>query len=122
LARLIFMHSFYYYKVSKYFTTEPYTNKPISIYWTTLYRRWILVLASICLKNVLKASISIIFCIIPKNFKNCNYLHIRIDLYLLLFVFIEYLKEKTCILITHQIQYLTSVDQIVLIENVSIIN
>uniref|UniRef100_A0A2S2PCH1 Putative multidrug resistance-associated protein lethal n=1 Tax=Schizaphis graminum TaxID=13262 RepID=A0A2S2PCH1_SCHGA len=31
----------------------------------------------------------------------------------------DYLKEKTCILITHQIQYLSSVDQIVLMENVS---
>ncbi|XP_016663046.1 probable multidrug resistance-associated protein lethal(2)03659 isoform X1 [Acyrthosiphon pisum] len=29
----------------------------------------------------------------------------------------EFLKEKTCILITHQLQYLTNVDQIVLIEN-----
>lgn len=55
-------------------------------------------------------------------FKNYNYLHIRIDLYLLLFLFKEYLKEKTCILITHQVQYLTSVDQIVLMENVSIID
>jgi len=34
---------------------------------------------------------------------------------------IDYLKEKTCILVTHQIQYLTNVDQIVLMENVSII-
>ncbi|XP_026808487.1 probable multidrug resistance-associated protein lethal(2)03659 isoform X2 [Rhopalosiphum maidis] len=32
----------------------------------------------------------------------------------------EYLKEKTCILITHQIQYLTSVDQIVLMENAKV--
>ncbi|CAI6361980.1 unnamed protein product [Macrosiphum euphorbiae] len=29
----------------------------------------------------------------------------------------EFLKEKTCILITHQLQYLTNVDQIVLMEN-----
>ncbi|XP_027849264.2 probable multidrug resistance-associated protein lethal(2)03659 isoform X1 [Aphis gossypii] len=32
----------------------------------------------------------------------------------------EYLKEKTCILITHQIQYLISVDQIVLMENAKV--
>ncbi|KAL5233639.1 hypothetical protein ACI65C_001049 [Semiaphis heraclei] len=32
-----------------------------------------------------------------------------------------YLKEKTCILITHQIQYLSSVDQIVLMENANIL-
>ncbi|XP_022166672.1 probable multidrug resistance-associated protein lethal(2)03659 [Myzus persicae] len=32
----------------------------------------------------------------------------------------EYLKDKTCILITHQIQYLISVDQIVLIENAKV--
>ncbi|XP_050059315.1 probable multidrug resistance-associated protein lethal(2)03659 isoform X2 [Aphis gossypii] len=29
----------------------------------------------------------------------------------------EYLKEKTCILITHQLQYLTNIEQIVLMEN-----
>lgn len=39
---------------------------------------------------------------------------------ILLSLFAEYLKNKTCILITHQLQYLTSVDQIVLMENVSI--
>ncbi|KAF0706159.1 putative multidrug resistance-associated protein lethal(2)03659, partial [Aphis craccivora] len=33
----------------------------------------------------------------------------------------DYLKEKTCILITHQIQYLSSVDQIVLMENANIL-
>eukprot|EP00102_Acyrthosiphon_pisum_P018651 XP_016655861.1 PREDICTED: probable multidrug resistance-associated protein lethal(2)03659 isoform X2 [Acyrthosiphon pisum] len=32
-----------------------------------------------------------------------------------------YLKNKTCILITHQIQYLSSVDQIVLMENANIL-
>ncbi|XP_022162516.1 probable multidrug resistance-associated protein lethal(2)03659 [Myzus persicae] len=32
-----------------------------------------------------------------------------------------YLKEKTCILITHQIQYLSNVDQIVLMENANIL-
>ncbi|XP_022166670.1 probable multidrug resistance-associated protein lethal(2)03659 isoform X2 [Myzus persicae] len=32
----------------------------------------------------------------------------------------EYLKEKTCILITHQIQYLIDVDQIVLMENAKV--
>ncbi|XP_060872658.1 probable multidrug resistance-associated protein lethal(2)03659 isoform X2 [Metopolophium dirhodum] len=32
----------------------------------------------------------------------------------------EYLKEKTCILVTHQIQYLTNVDQIVLMENAKV--
>ncbi|XP_026807199.1 probable multidrug resistance-associated protein lethal(2)03659 isoform X1 [Rhopalosiphum maidis] len=32
-----------------------------------------------------------------------------------------YLKEKTCILITHQLQYLTKVDQIVLMENANIL-
>lgn len=30
-----------------------------------------------------------------------------------------FLKEKTCILITHQLQYLTKVDQIILMQNVS---
>ncbi|XP_026807194.1 probable multidrug resistance-associated protein lethal(2)03659 isoform X3 [Rhopalosiphum maidis] len=30
---------------------------------------------------------------------------------------IEFLKEKTCILITHQLQYLTNVDQIIVMEN-----
>lgn len=34
-------------------------------------------------------------------------------------IIIGYLKEKTCLLITHQTQYLTNVDQIVLMENVS---
>ncbi|XP_060850142.1 probable multidrug resistance-associated protein lethal(2)03659 isoform X2 [Rhopalosiphum padi] len=33
----------------------------------------------------------------------------------------DYLKEKTCILITHQIQYLSSVDQIVLMESANIL-
>ncbi|XP_060850595.1 probable multidrug resistance-associated protein lethal(2)03659 [Rhopalosiphum padi] len=33
----------------------------------------------------------------------------------------DYLKEKTCILITHQIQYLSSVDQIILMENANIL-
>ncbi|XP_022166663.1 probable multidrug resistance-associated protein lethal(2)03659 isoform X3 [Myzus persicae] len=32
----------------------------------------------------------------------------------------DFLKEKTCILITHQLQYLTSVEKIVLMENASI--
>ncbi|XP_025405942.1 probable multidrug resistance-associated protein lethal(2)03659 isoform X3 [Sipha flava] len=32
-----------------------------------------------------------------------------------------YLKEKTCILITHQLQYLTKVDQIILMENAKIL-
>jgi ATP-binding cassette subfamily C (CFTR/MRP) protein 4 len=32
-----------------------------------------------------------------------------------------YLKEKTCILITHQLQYLTKVDQIILMENANIL-
>uniref|UniRef100_A0A2H8TSM5 Putative multidrug resistance-associated protein lethal(2)03659 n=1 Tax=Melanaphis sacchari TaxID=742174 RepID=A0A2H8TSM5_9HEMI len=32
-----------------------------------------------------------------------------------------YLKEKTCILITHQLQYLTKVDRIVLMENANIL-
>lgn len=31
-----------------------------------------------------------------------------------------FLKDKTCILITHQLQYLTAIDQIVLMDNVSI--
>lgn len=34
--------------------------------------------------------------------------------------FIGFLKDKTCILITHQLQYLTSVEKIVLIENVKV--
>lgn len=33
--------------------------------------------------------------------------------------FSGYLKEKTCILVTHQLQYLTKVDQIILMEDVS---
>ncbi|CAH1736130.1 unnamed protein product [Aphis gossypii] len=33
----------------------------------------------------------------------------------------DYLKKKTCILITHQIQYLSNVDQIVLMENANIL-
>ncbi|CAI6361191.1 unnamed protein product [Macrosiphum euphorbiae] len=33
----------------------------------------------------------------------------------------NYLKEKTCILVTHQIQYLTNVDQIVLMENAKVV-
>ncbi|XP_025405411.1 probable multidrug resistance-associated protein lethal(2)03659 isoform X2 [Sipha flava] len=33
----------------------------------------------------------------------------------------DYLKQKTCILITHQIQYLANVDQIVLMENANIL-
>ncbi|XP_060872281.1 probable multidrug resistance-associated protein lethal(2)03659 isoform X3 [Metopolophium dirhodum] len=32
-----------------------------------------------------------------------------------------YLKEKTCILVTHQIQYLSNVDQIILMENANIL-
>lgn len=34
------------------------------------------------------------------------------------FRIVDFLKEKTCILVTHQTQYLTDVDQIVLMENV----
>ncbi|XP_022166667.1 probable multidrug resistance-associated protein lethal(2)03659 isoform X2 [Myzus persicae] len=33
----------------------------------------------------------------------------------------SYLKEKTCILVTHQIQYLIDVDQIVLMENAKVV-
>lgn len=33
----------------------------------------------------------------------------------------DFLKEKTCILITHQIQYLTNVNQIILINDVNMI-
>lgn len=41
---------------------------------------------------------------------------------LLLFFLIDYLKGKTCILVTHQIQiqYLINVDHIALMENVTI--
>lgn len=42
----------------------------------------------------------------------------------IIFIYInitEYLKEKTCILITHQLQYLTNIEQIVLMENVVIL-
>jgi len=35
--------------------------------------------------------------------------------------FIGYLRDKTCILITHQIQYLNNVDQIILMDKVNII-
>ncbi|XP_060872043.1 LOW QUALITY PROTEIN: ATP-binding cassette sub-family C member 4-like [Metopolophium dirhodum] len=34
---------------------------------------------------------------------------------------LDYLKEKTCILITHQVQYLSDVDQIVLMDNGKIV-
>lgn len=34
---------------------------------------------------------------------------------------IGFLSEKTCILITHQVQYLNNVDHIVLMENVSVV-
>lgn len=63
-------------------------------------------LAVICLKNALKV-------IIKKKQSLNNYRLINIFNY-----FIGFLKEKTCILITHQLQYLTSVEKIVLIENV----
>ncbi|XP_008187158.1 probable multidrug resistance-associated protein lethal(2)03659 isoform X2 [Acyrthosiphon pisum] len=33
----------------------------------------------------------------------------------------DYLKEKACVLITHQVQYLTDVDQIILMDNGSIV-
>lgn len=33
-------------------------------------------------------------------------------------ILIGYLKDKTCVLVTHQIQYLTNVDRIVLTEKV----
>lgn len=33
----------------------------------------------------------------------------------------DYLREKICVLVTHQIHFLTNVDQIVLMENVRII-
>jgi len=65
-------------------------------------------LAVICLKNALK--------VIPKKQSlNNNYRQINIFNY-----FIGFLKDKTCILITHQLQYLTSVEKIVLIENVKV--
>lgn len=38
------------------------------------------------------------------------------------FVFLGFLKGKTCVLVTHQVQYLTSVDKIVVMENVNCIN
>lgn len=37
-------------------------------------------------------------------------------------IILGYLKEKTCILITHQLQYLSNVDYIILMENVRIGN
>jgi len=37
-------------------------------------------------------------------------------------LYVGYLSDKTCILVTHQIQYLTSVNQIVIMENVRITN
>lgn len=40
--------------------------------------------------------------------------------YIFFSISIDYLKGKTCILVTHQLQYLTNVDEIVLIENVCI--
>lgn len=36
-----------------------------------------------------------------------------------MYIFSGYLKKKTVLLITHQLQYLEQVDQLVLIENVS---
>lgn len=55
-----------------------------------------------CIKGLLRKNI------------NCN-IH-----YLLIYYFclIGFLEKKTCILITHQIQYLIDVDQIILMENV----
>lgn len=64
-----------------------------------------------CIKGILLYSL---------HLKHFNRLHNLIYAYVLLFSFKEYLKEKTCILITHQIQFMISVDQIVLMENVSI--
>jgi len=39
---------------------------------------------------------------------------------ILLFLITGYLKEKACILITHQVHHLSEVDHIVLMDNVSI--
>lgn len=57
-------------------------------------------------------------CIKGNSTKQCSsYRLIDISNY-----FTGFLKEKTCILITHQLQYLTSVEKIVLMENVKIDN
>lgn len=55
-------------------------------------------------------------CIKGNTIKNIVVLFINI-----LLPFIGYLRDKTCILITHQIQYLSSVDQIILMDKVNII-
>lgn len=49
-----------------------------------------------------------------------SYVNIIIINEILFLIIIGYLKEKTCLLITHQTQYLKNVDQIVLMENVSL--
>lgn len=87
------------------FMTELYINKRIFIYWTIHFRLLILMLASIYFINALKV------------FYKYKYFFFRIT-NITYFYFKGYLKDKTCILITHQIQYLTSVDQIVLMDNV----
>lgn len=55
-------------------------------------------------------------CIKGINMKNVVVLLINI-----LTSFIGYLKDKTCILITHQIQHLNGVDQIILMDKVNIV-
>lgn len=69
------------------------------------YQLLILMLESICLNNVLKVKI---------NHHISFWFKVNFELF-----FVGFLKEKTCVLITHQLQYLNSVDQIILMQNVS---
>lgn len=50
-------------------------------------------------------------------FKNKTFFNVFVQFRF--FIVSDFLKEKTCILVTHQLQYLTDVDQILLMENVS---
>lgn len=94
----------------KYFTLELYTKKQIFICWMILCRLWTIMWANTYLRNVLKVTPVCNTELIVYN-TIIYYTYINIT---------DFLKEKTCILITHQLQYLTNVDQIVLLENVTI--
>lgn len=86
------------------FILEQCINKRIFIYWMILCLPSTHVLVDVYLKNVLKVIQITMFL----KFVQTYYFYV-----------IGFLKEKTCILITHQVQYLTDVDQIVLMENVT---
>lgn len=97
------------------FSPEPYTNKRIFIYWTTRCRLSILVSANIYLKSVLKVLTLLLF-----NKRRCRHFYVRFirRLQYHYVLYAGYLKDKICVLVTHQMQYLASVDQVVIMENV----